>query len=175
MKKAILLFALPFFLFACVDNSDTEAVYTGNEIKLAMIPGTVQENTTTGTLTVKERNDGLAEIIIELENVLKNASHPVHLHFGDLSTDGNVATYLSNVEEQNGVGVSKTILSELDNGSSLTYSDFLSFDGSIKVHFEASGPLEDEILGSTNIGINEAKNAAYLTGEKSITSCNSNF
>lgn len=175
MKKAFLLFALPFLLFSCADDSDTESAYTGNEIQLVMIPGTVQGNTTTGNLTVKERTDGLAEVQIELENVLKNASHPVHLHFGDLAADGNVATYLSNVTESGGTGKSTTILRELDNGTIVTYNDFLQFDGSIKVHFEASGPLEDEILGSTNIGINEAQNAAYLTGERTITSCNSNF
>ena len=175
MKKALLFLALPLFLFACADDQDVESAYTGNEVQLTMIPGTVQGNTTSGTLKVKERTDGLAEIQIELENVLKNASHPVHLHFGDLAADGNVATYLNNIIESRGMGKSTTVLRELDNGSIITYDDFLQFDGSIKVHFEASGPLEDEILGSTNIGINEAQNAAYLNGERTITSCNSNF
>ena len=35
--------------------------------------------------------------------------------------------------------------------------------------------LENEILGSANIGLNVDQNEAYLSGLKSITSCNSDF
>lgn len=178
MKKYFILslFAA-FVLLACSENSvtDQDLPFTGNEIRLEMIPGTVQGNTTTGQLIIKERTDGLAQIDITLQNVLKNGSHPVHLHFGSLADDDHVATLLNDIKEDNGVGKSSTLLGALENGTQLTYNDLINFDGSIKIHFEASGPLEDEILGAINIGINESENTAYFSGEKSITQCNSEF
>jgi hypothetical protein len=35
--------------------------------------------------------------------------------------------------------------------------------------------MENEILASTNIGLNTADNEAYFNGLKSITNCNTNF
>ena len=140
-----------------------------------MIPGSVNGTETSGTLLIREKSDGKAQIEIELDGVLKNANHPVHFHFGSLEDNGNVATLLNPIQEENGVGRSITVLNELENGQKVSYADLVSFNGSIKVHWEASGPLKDEILGSTNIGSNSSENEAYLNGSKSITICNSTY
>ncbi len=175
MKNYIILsFICSALLLGC-SETDQSSLFTGNEIRLDMIPGTVQGNTTSGQLIIKERTDGLAQIDITLLNVLKHGSHPVHLHFGSLADDDNVATLLNDIKERNGEGRSSTILGPLEDGTQLSYNDLLNFDGSIKIHFEASGPLEDEILGAINIGINESENTAYFSGEKSITQCNSEY
>lgn len=178
MKNYLVLLLLSVFaLFSCTENAETDQAipFTGNEIRLVMIPGTVLGNTTSGQMVIKERTDGRAQIEITMENILKNGSHPIHLHFGSLADDDNVATLLNELKETNGVGRSSTILGPLEDGTQLTYTDLINFDGSIKIHFEASGPLEDEILGAINIGINESENMAYFSGEKSITQCNSEY
>lgn len=174
MKKLLFLSIISLFILGC-DNQSGEAEFTGNEVSFDMIPGSVNGNETNGTLTIREKSNGLAQIEISLEGVLNNANHPVHLHYGSLADDGNVATLLNPIEEVNGVGKSTTTLNEFENGTAITYADLISFNGSIKIHFEASGPLENEILGSTNIGSNSTENAAYLSGEKSITICNSDY
>ena len=178
MKNYLFLFIISAMaLVACSGNEeiDQSLTFTGNETRLVMIPGTVQGNTTTGTLVIKERTDGKAQIELTMQNVLKNSSHPIHLHFGSLADDDKIATLLNELKENDGVGFSSTLLGPLEDGTQLNYRDLINFNGSIKVHFEASGPLEDEILGAINIGLNENENAAYLTGEKSITQCNSDF
>ncbi|WP_421978869.1 hypothetical protein [Roseivirga seohaensis] len=178
MKKAFLpslILSTLLFISSCNDSGNELSEFTGNQMEMTLIPGSVEGNTTSGTLSIKERNDGKAQIEITLNDVISGAEHPVHLHFGSLSDNGDVATYLTTLKEVNGIGKSVTILESLDNNTTIDYNDFLDFNGSIKIHFEASGPLENEILGSTNIGLNVDQNQAYLNGTKSITVCNSNF
>lgn len=169
------MFALVLIIGACDEGNSGDSEFTGNEIRMELIPGTVSGNTTSGSLLIRERTDGNAQLDITLNNVLSGAEHPVHLHFGSLEDNGEVATFLTTIREVDGVGKSSTILTSLDNDTQVNYSNMLTFNGSIKIHFEASGPLEDEILGSTNIGMNMGGNEAYLNGTKSITTCNSNF
>lgn len=167
--------ALVLLIGACDEGNGGDSEFTGNEVRMELIPGTVSGNTTSGNLLIRERVDGNAQLDITLNNVLSGAEHPVHLHFGSLEDNGDVATFLTTIREVDGVGRSSTILTGLDNDTQVSYSNVLTFNGSIKIHFEASGPLEDAILGSTNIGLNMEGNAAYLNGSKSITTCNSNF
>ena len=167
----LLSLALVASLASC-GGDEGSSEFTGNEVSIALIPGTVEGNTTTGSLVIKERNDGKAQIEVFLNNVLSGAVHPVHLHFGSLDDDGEVATFLTTLNEVNGVGRSTTILDQLDNDESLDYNQLITFNGSIKIHFEASGPLEDAVLGAANIGLNTPGNEAYLQGLKDITTCN---
>jgi len=173
--KSFLVVALCIGLASCGDDSTTDAEFTGNEVRLDMIPGTVEGNTTTGTLVIKEKSNGQAQIEITLDNVLTNGNHPVHLHFGSLEDNGNVALFLGRLTEQNGVGISTTIINNLDDDTEISYASLLGFNGSVKIHFEDSGLLENEVLGAVNIGVNAAQNQAYLDGTRSITICNSDF
>jgi len=178
MKKIFLSLAITASLltvWSCNDAENPISEFTDNRMDIQLIPGTIDSNTTSGTLVIRERNDGKAQIEITLQNVLKGALHPVHLHFGDLEEDGNVATFLTTLTEEDGVGRSITLLESLDNDTAIDYANLVGFNGSIKIHFEASGPLENAILGSANIGLNTSKNEAYLKGLKSITICNSDF
>ncbi len=171
--KYFLLALTLVFLWSC--EEDTVSEFTGSEMSIPMISGDVQGNVTNGILTIRERTDGLAQIEIIVENVISNAQHPVHLHYGSLDDDGNIATLLNDLVETNNTGRSVTILQDLANGEQIMYSDLLVWNGSIKVHFEASGPLENELIVSTNIGLNQSENAAYIQGDKDITVCNNQF
>lgn len=175
--KVLKSFLLVLFVlgFSACGNDDASSEFTGNEVQLEMIPGTVQGNTTSGTILIRERSNGKAQIEINLNNVLTNADHPVHLHLGSLDADGDVVLLLDRLVEENGIGRSVTQLDALEDNTSLNYSSFLNFDGSIKIHFEDSGLLENEILGAVNIGINTSENQAYMDGIRSITVCNSDF
>lgn len=175
--KSFKTFLLAFLVlgFSACSEDDSSSEFTGNEVRLEMIPGTVQGNTTSGTLVIRERNNGQAQVEISLNNVLTNADHPVHLHLGSLDDDGDVVLLLERLTEQNGIGTSVTVINALEDNTTLNYSSFLNFNGSVKVHFEDSGPLENEVLGAVNIGINTSGNQAYLDGSKSITVCNSDF
>jgi len=170
-KLLIVLTAL--VVFGCSDEDTNE--FTGNEMTIPMIAGEVQGNQTSGILTIKERIDGSAQIEIIVQNVLNNSRHPIHLHYGSLDDDGNIATLLEELVETNGVGKSVTILSILENGNPTNYQDLINMNGSIKIHFEASGPLENALIASSNIGSNQLSNEAYIDGSKSISVCNNNY
>ena len=175
MKRTVFILILASFAIYISCSSEGETDFTGNEVSIPMISGTVEGNTTNGMLTIRERKDGSAQIEIIVDNVIKNAIHPIHLHYGSLEDNGNVATILSELTESNGVGSSVSILTELSNGQRLSYNDLMVWDGSIKVHFEATGPLEKALIVSSNIGLNQADNSAYMTGDKQITICNSQY
>ena len=174
MKKTLFVLLILIVATACNDNNENTD-FTGNQLEIQMIPGTIDGNTTTGTLLIKERTDEKAQIEVTLNNVIQNAEHPVHLHFGSLDDNGTVATFLTTLKEESGIGRSISILDRLDDNTELTFNQLIQFNGSIKIHFEASGPMENEILASTNIGLNAPDNAAYLNGSKSITVCNNDF
>ena len=169
----LFIFFLGIVLLGCQNEATSE--FTSNEISIPMIGGQVNGNSTSGILTIKERIAGTAQIEIIVQHVLPNAVHPIHLHYGSLEDDGNVATLLNELREVNGTGRSVTLLTTLENGQAITYQDLVNMDGSIKIHFEASGPLENALIASTNIGINQTENGAYLEGSKSITECNDRY
>ena len=179
MKNIHFLFGfilLGILVAACKNEEEVpDSEFTGRSVSFDLIPGTVQGNTTTGQLVIREKSSGQAQVEINLKNVLNNANHPVHLHFGSLADDGQVALLLNRLTEKSGIGKSTTLLHKLDDNTVITYDNFLKFNGSIKIHFENSGPLENAILGAANIGINAPKNQVYLEGNKSITTCNSDF
>jgi hypothetical protein len=174
MKKTLFALLILIVTTACNDNNENTD-FTGAQLEIQMIPGTIDGNTTTGNLLIKARTDGRAQIEVTLNNVIQNAEHPVHLHFGSLDDNGTVATFLSTLKEENGIGKSISILDRLDDNTEITFNQLIQFNGSIKIHFEASGPMENEILASTNIGLNTADNEAYFNGLKSITNCNTDF
>ncbi|MEQ9437721.1 MAG: hypothetical protein RIG62_01690 [Cyclobacteriaceae bacterium] len=153
-------------------SSEEESLYTGREIQYNLLEGSYLETTTSGYITVRERNDHSIDIQLLLEGTLDNAIHPVHLHYGSLQDDGLVAEFLDNVEDTgNHHSQSITHLTQLSDGSTMTYDRFIDMDGSIKVHFEEEGALKDVILGATNIGTNY--NIADLGLAGDITICNS--
>jgi hypothetical protein len=171
--KNSFLIILVLITFSCSDELNGE--FTGNEMTIPMISGEVEGNRTNGLVTIRERSDGKAQIELIVENVISNAEHPVHLHYGSLDDNGKIALFLNDLVEVNEIGKSITVLEELSDGELLNYHDLLMWNGSIKIHFESSGPLENALIASTNIGINQSENAPYLQGDQSITVCNSRF
>jgi len=154
-------------------NNEEESMYTGRETRYTLLEGSYLDATTSGYITVKERTDQSIEIQLFLEGTLDQAIHPVHLHYGSLQDDGLVAEFLQNVEDVgNNHSQSITHLTQLADGSAITYDRFIGMDGSIKVHFEEEGPLENVILGATNIGTNYRISDLGLTED--IIICNSN-
>ena len=157
---------------ACSNSDEESSIYTGREVSYNLLEGSYMDNATSGNIIVKERNDHSIDIQLLLDGTLDQAIHPVHLHYGSLLDDGLVAEFLHNVEDiGEHHGQSITHLTELSDGSTMTFDRFISMDGSIKVHFEEEGPLKDVILGATNIGTNYNMADVGLIGDISV--CNS--
>lgn len=104
-----------------------------------------------GTAEFAERVNGTTLVTIELVGTPANGSHPAHIHENDAATSGPIIVGLNPVDGD--TGISKTQVSELVGGASVTYDDFLTIDAYVNVH------LSDDdlatIVAQGNIGSNE--------------------
>ena len=108
-----------------------------------------------GTVTVTEFSDNSIQLDLNLQNTPSDGVHPAHVHFNTAAEGGDIAISLEAIDGN--TGKSSTNFKTLDNGTAISYSDFLNFDGYVNVH------LSPEDLGTLvaqgDIGQNE------LTGE----------
>jgi hypothetical protein len=150
-----------------VDNPDD---FTGNEITYPLASGS--NYNITGFVVLKEKKDGFTTVNIELSGMsgTEGLEFPVHLHFGNITTDNaEIAALLSPVNGK--TWKSSTILKMLANETQITYSELLNFDASIKIHFSATGVNKDIILSAGNIG--SAQDVTDPSGRFSIAICKS--
>lgn len=148
MKKSIIAVVLVFFLISC-QESETVSDFTGNEAVYALQQAS--SFAVSGTVSFKEKKDGSALILVQLEGTDGNVKLPVHLHWGDITTPGaEVVALLNPVNGLN--GKSETNLKQLADETLVTYQDLLDFEASIKVHLSDVGPERDIVLAAGNIG-----------------------
>ncbi|MCK6618284.1 MAG: hypothetical protein L6Q51_11640 [Cyclobacteriaceae bacterium] len=148
MRK-LWLFVLLSVFTACQENENALSNLTGNEITYALQAGSAYP--VSGSVTIKERKDGTAQIVVALSGTEGNILHPVHLHLGDIATpDAEIAALLNPVKGS--VGTSETTLSMLADESPITYEALIGLNACIKVHLADSGPDRDIILAGGNIG-----------------------
>lgn len=166
MKKVIA--GLMFLMAAgCQENETTVNDLTGNEVVNALQSGSVYP--ISGTVTIKEKKDGSALVIVELHGTEGNIQHPVHLHMGDISAPGaEVAALLTPVTGS--TGKSETILTRMADETSITYAQLMKLDACIKIHLADAGPDRNIILAGGNIG--SASNAK-LDGRVGFGICKS--
>lgn len=89
-----------------------------------------------GNVVFAERVDGTSLVTITLTGTPANGSHPAHIHNGTAAVGGPIAISLTSVNGD--TGVSMTNVSALGNGTPITYTELLGFDGYINVHFSAT-------------------------------------
>lgn len=142
--------SLMMILSGCEKEGTMETDFTGRSVVYQLISGS--EYDISGTATFKERKDGSTTIVIALEGISGDQHHPVHLHYGAVDKEGDLAALLYPLYGSTGESI--TELKTLANESSITYSELLNFDGSIRVHMD-DGPNKNVILSYNNIGKNQ--------------------
>ncbi len=166
MKKLILAFATTLIFLACQDNETAKSDFTGNETTYALQAGSTYN--ISGTVTFKEKIGGSTLIVVNLTGTEGNLQHPVHLHLGELSTDGAaVAALLNPVLGK--TGASETTITKLADETTITYAQIIALQACVKVHLSAAGPERDIILAAGNIG--SSKGA--ISGRLDIGVCKS--
>jgi len=150
----ILLFSTLFF--AC--NDDDEPMmpmpnHTGNMTTFLL--GPVSNPSTSGTAEFIENDDNTITINLQLSGTSDGPMHPAHIHFNTAAEGGDIALSLGMVD--GGTGMASVTLDALDDGTPITYSELLNFDGYINVH----NSMNDlgNLLAQGDIGQNA------LTGE----------
>lgn len=119
---------------------------TGESSEFSFISDTDAE--INGTVTFHERTDGQTRAEIILED-FPEGSHPVHIHTNTAADSGDVVYTFDNVE-----GPTDTLtvdIDTLDDGTSITYQEFVDFNGYIDVH---QSDDDNQIIAHTDIGQN---------------------
>ena len=106
------------------------------------IPLTGQSNTYTlsevdasgvsGTALFEENENGNAVVTLTLNGTPAGGVHPAHIHFNSVAMGGDIAISLNPVDGS--TGISRTVVTQTDAGSAISYSGLLDFDGYINVH-----------------------------------------
>jgi hypothetical protein len=149
---ALVAFALLASIVSCEDKQEEQPDdLTGNETAYPLYAGVAFGYD--GTLTIKERRDGYAQLVIHLEGTSGALQFPAHLHFGSYSEGAAMAALLEPV--QAATGRSETLLTALMNEEPITYAQLLQFDGHIKVH-QDDNLNKGVILSYGNMGINDS-------------------
>lgn len=104
-----------------------------------------------GTVMFEERQNGEALATIALTGTPAGGSHPAHIHAGSVATAPGGVDFTFNPVNGD-TGVSLTNVSALDDGTAISYSDILTYDGYVNVHLSASEL--GVIVAQGNIGAN---------------------
>ena len=128
-------------------------VLTGNQ-KVYLI-NSVSDPNIKGTVTFAERENRETLITVDLINDNSATQRPGHIHRNTAAEDGEIAVRL---KETVG-GKSSTNVSELEDGTIITYDELIQFDGYVNIHasfsqisvFVAQGDIGQNALTGENI------------------------
>ncbi len=142
------LFVVGMFLTACDDDDDNgiqpkdeETVYTLNELNGSGVSGTV---------TFRRVDDATTRVTIALTGTEEGNTHPAHIHSGDAAAGGPIVLDLTSVN--GATGRSETMVTELNDGTAITYEELIKFDGHVNVHQSAADLAT--MIAQGNIGSN---------------------
>ena len=100
----------------------------------------------TGTASFIPNDDGSTTIYIELLGDT-NELHPVTINYGNVETGGSIAITLEVCE----CAISETLVTQLDDGTPITFVDLMTFDGHINIY---QSPTDASLIAVANIGSN---------------------
>ncbi len=82
-----------------------------------------------GTATFVENTDASTTIILDLTGTPAGGVHPAHIHFNTAAEGGGIGVSLEAVNGDTGQSEITIAISALDDGSTITYAELLTFDG----------------------------------------------
>lgn len=162
MKKIIYFLIMIPLLVGCSNDDDnimmTDDGPMGTGESMSFDLSTNFDSNVTGTATVEKNTDGSSTVTLSLNGDV-SGGHPAHIHVNSAAEGGEIAMSLEPVDAS---GMSKTVITSLDNGSAITYEELISFDGYINVHQSAADLATLIVQG--DIGTND------LTGDTKMYS-----
>jgi len=109
-----------------------------------------------GDITFRERKNGNALAVINLEGTPDGGEHPAHIHMNSAAESGGILLSLTPVDGT--TGISETEIRTADDGTAFDYNDILITNAYVNVHLSATELAT--IVAQGDIGSNE------LTGEE---------
>jgi hypothetical protein len=85
-----------------------------------------------GTVTFRKQSSTATLITIQLTGTVTGDSHPAHIHANTAANGGPIAVDFNPVSGAN--GKSETVVTELNDGTPVTYEQLVDFDGHVNIH-----------------------------------------
>jgi hypothetical protein len=143
---ALFLFLLVSTLFTGCSKDDSSDPDNGPLGKATYSLTEVNNSGVIGTVTVSENEDGSSTVEIKLEGSTTDV-HPAFIYHGNVSQDTEKAISLNACT----CDISSTKVTQLDNGTKITYDGLMAFNGNVRIHESAT---DDNVVASGNIGVN---------------------
>ncbi|MFP4291701.1 MAG: CHRD domain-containing protein [Cyclobacteriaceae bacterium] len=115
-----------------------ENVLTGESVVYDLAERDVPD--ISGTVTLFQRQSGNTLAVVDLEGTPEGGEHPAHIHRNTAAEGGGIVISFTPVDGT--TGMSETTIRAFDDGTAVSYSDLLEYDGYVNVH------LSDEDLGT---------------------------
>lgn len=158
LKIAAVAGVMSIFIGACKDD-DNDVVPTLTGQSKTYVLSSVSNPAISGTVKFAERSDNATIITIDLDGTTSANTPVAHIHQNTAAETGPIILDLSAI---NGTtGLSETVVTKLNDGTSISYSQLLALNGYVNVHLSA-----DELatlIAQGDIGENEltATSAMY--------------
>jgi hypothetical protein len=110
----------------------------------------VSDPSISGTATFAARKSGFTLITLSLTGTTASGNHPAHIHMNNASAGGAIVIDLANVNGATGKSVKS--VTQLNNGTAITYAQLIAFNGYVNVHLSASSL--GTLIAQGNIGSN---------------------
>lgn len=165
MKKVVIALAMIAGLTSC--NNDDDSIIDPPSNTKEYTLSEKSDSGVSGTVTFTKNDDGSTKVVFDLEGTEDGNMHPTHIHFGNAADGGEIAVSLEAID--GATGMSTTEVTELEDGTSVSYEELIDFDGYINVHLSAD-ELET-IVAQTDIGENSltGESVSYDLSEADIT------
>jgi len=163
-----LLLASLLIFSSCGDDDDEvmvmEPVPTGNSVTYGLGPFAVEG--ISGTAEFVENDDASITVNLSLVGTPSGGQHPAHVHLNTAAEGGGIAVTLGTVDGS--TGESSINITTLDDGTPISYSEILEYDGYINVHLSADDL--GTIVAQGDIGQNAftGTSKTYTLGEKDV-------
>lgn len=146
-RNALILLVFAAILFAGCSKDDSGDPDNGPLESFNFTLNQVNESGVEGMVTVAENEDGTATVTIEL-NGSTTEEHPAFIYHGNVTQDTGVAITLNACTCDKSV----TEVSQLDNGTKISYNGLKAFNGNVRILLSPSD-LET-VIAAANIGVN---------------------
>ncbi len=113
--------------------------------------GSKSDPTIMGVATFSQRKDSTALVELKLDSTTAGGSHPAHIHMNSAAESGAIVIDLASVDGT--TGYSATQVDAFNDGSAVTYSALLNYDGYINVHLSSQNL--GVLIAQGDIGANE--------------------
>ncbi len=146
-SNALILLVFAAILFAGCSKDDSNDPDNGPLESFNFSLNQVNESGVEGMVTVAENEDGTATVTIEL-NGSTTEEHPAFIYHGNVTQETEVAITLNACTCDKSV----TEVSQLDNGTKISYDGLKAFNGNVRIHLSPED-LET-VIAAANIGVN---------------------